>query len=155
MNNVSNSCLRMVQVLTTVISLSAATAPPDFSGKWMLDSSQSQGISGEKIELTIQNTSGKIDYDRVLHEKDGKESHITFLCEPVGKPCDLKENGHKAKVSLWYAGSALMMAKTGGPSHDATTERKLELSPDGKTLTVSFTNFSGDSKEQKLVFTKQ
>jgi len=38
---------------------------------------------------------------------------------------------------------------------EARTERRFELSPDGKTLTVEFTNYSGSGKPQKLVFNKQ
>jgi hypothetical protein len=48
-----------------------------------------------------------------------------------------------------------MMAKTNGESHDSTTERTFTLSPDGKTLTVEFTNYSGSGKPEKLVFSKQ
>ena len=58
-------------------------------------------------------------------------------------------------MSLWYDGSALMMLKTNGPKEDETTERRLQLSPDGKTLTVQFTNLAGNSKPETLVFTKE
>lgn len=132
-----------------------AGAPPDFSGTWVLDPSHSENTNGETIQLTIQEPAGKIIFDRILREKNGKELHTSFTCANLGAPCDVIENGHKAKISLWYDGTALMMAKTGGMKKDATTERRLELAPDGKTLTVEFTNYSGSGKPQKLVFTKQ
>ena len=129
--------------------------PPNFSGKWVLDPGKSQDTNGEAIELTIADTGDKIDYERIIHESNGKERKVSFSCAPVGTWCEFNEEGHKAKVSIWHDGSALMMAKEGGPNSDATTERRLELSADGKTLTVEFTNFSGTSKAQKLVFNKQ
>jgi hypothetical protein len=155
MYKVPNQYSRSVVMLVLVAAASLAATPPDFSGKWVLDGSRSQGTAGEAIQLTIQDTDGKIDYKRTLRERDGKESQMTFSCATMGTACDLDENGHKAKVSLWYDGSALMMAKTGGESHDATTERRFELSPDGKTLTVEFTNYSGSGKPEKLIFSKQ
>lgn len=135
--------------------LSFAAGPPDFSGKWVLDPSRSDNTNGETIQLTIQESPGTIVFDRVLREKHGKELHTSFTCANLGSPCDLLENGHKAKVSLWYDGAALMMAKTGGEKRDANMERRLEIAPDGKTMTVQFTNYSGSGKPQKLVFTKQ
>jgi len=133
----------------------ASTDQPNFSGRWALDPTKSQDTNGAAVELTIQDASGKIDYQRVVRERGGKEIKASFTCPTRGTWCKFDENGHLGKVSLWYDGSALMMAKEGGPSKDATTERRMELSPDGKTLTVEFTNFSGSGKPQKLVFTKQ
>jgi hypothetical protein len=131
-------------------------AAPDFTGKWVLDPSKSQDTRGESIEMTIQaDTSGKLTYDRVIREGGGREIHANFSRAVDGSWCPFDENGHKAKVSLWYDGSALMMAKTGGLGKDATTERRFELSSDGKTLTVEFTNYSENGKAQKLVFNKQ
>lgn len=147
--------LRSIYVFTSAAVVFAAAAPPDFSGKWVLDPSRSKGTNGETIQLTIQEPPGQMTYDRVLRERNGKEIHTTFTCANLGTPCDLEENGHKAKVSLWFDGAALMMAKTGGEKQDASTERRFELSPDGKTLTVEFTNYSGSGKPQKLVFAKQ
>ena len=80
---------------------------------------------------------------------------VRFTCPVDGTQCKLDENGHQAKVSLWYDGSALVVLKTDGPKEDETTERKLELSPDGKTLTVHFTNLAGNDKPETLVFTKE
>jgi hypothetical protein len=156
MHTVANTSLRAVLILGIALAMSFAATPPDFSGKWILDNSRSQGANGESIELTIQQTTGgKIDYKRILRERDGKQIQMTFTCAADGTTCDLDEDGHKAKVSLWYDGSALVMAKTDGESRDSTTERSFTVSPDGKTLTVEFTNYSGSGKPEKLVFSKQ
>lgn len=140
--------------LTTPIAADT-TSTPDFSGNWRLDPARSQQTNGDTVTLDIQNESGKISYQRVLRERSGRQIVLHFTCAVDGSQCDLDENGHKAKVSLWYDGSALMVLKTGGPKEDETTERRLQLSPDGKTLTVQFTNMAGNDKPEKLVFTKE
>ncbi|HTU44157.1 MAG TPA: hypothetical protein VMF91_03805 [Bryobacteraceae bacterium] len=132
-----------------------AAGSTDFSGNWRLDPSKSPEENGAMVTLAIQNESGKMNYQRTVRERNGREIVARFTCPVDGSQCDLDENGHKAKVSLWYDGSALMMLKTGGPREDETTERRLQLSPDGKTLTVHFTNLAGNDKPETLVFTKE
>ncbi len=130
---------------------------PNFSGDWQLDTAKSQGLEGETVTLKITDDSGKITYQRSLKKRDGKQYQAHFTCSPGAGECEFNENGHKAKVSLWYDGSALMILKTGGPREDATTERKFELSPDGNTLKVQFTNLNVDNntKPETWVFLKQ
>jgi hypothetical protein len=129
---------------------------PNFSGIWKLDPAKSPGVNGT-ITLTIKDEAGKINYQRGVKRTNGKETVARFTCSPGGGDCPFDENGHKAKVSLWYDGSALMIVKTDGPRQDATTERRLDLSADGNTLKVQFTNLDLDksSKPEILVFTKQ
>jgi hypothetical protein len=147
----------IVFALLTAPLLAYSSDQTDFSGMWRLDPARSPGAKGAVIMLTIQKDAGKISYERTMREADGKQAVIHFVCSPDGKNCDLDENGHKAKVSLWYDGPALMILKTGGPKQDSTTERKLELSQDGNTLKVQFTNLDLDSgsKTDTFVFTKQ
>jgi hypothetical protein len=146
------------------VALAAFTAPlfiyasdqPNFSGTWKLDTARSPGVNGT-ITLSIKDDAGKISYERSIKETNGKEIVARFTCSPGGSQCPFDENGHKAKVSIWYDGSALMILKTGGPKQDTTTERRLELSPDGNTLKVQFTNLDLDNngKPETLVFAKQ
>ncbi len=138
-----------------IVPAAMAVGTPDFSGNWRLDPSKSQETNGTVITLAIQNESGKINYQRTVQERDGRQMVARFTCPADGTQCNLNENGHKSKVSLWYDGSALVVLKTDGPKDDETTERRLELSPDGKTLTVDFTNLAGSDKPEKLVFTKE
>ena len=133
----------------------AAGNNQDFSGTWRLDTAKSHATDVESATLAIQNESGKINYERTVKERNGRQGVARFTCTVGGAECDFDENGHKAKVSLWYDGAALMILKTGGPREDETTERRLELSPDGQTLTVHFTNLAGNDKPETLVFTKQ
>ncbi|HEX3683555.1 MAG TPA: hypothetical protein VHU83_13540 [Bryobacteraceae bacterium] len=144
-----------VPFFTIAPAVARAAAAPDFSGNWRLDPAKSQEANGAVITLAIENESGKLNYMRTVRERSGRQIVARFTCAADGSQCNFDENGHKAKVSLWYDGSALMILKTDGPKEDETTERKLELSPDGKTLTVHFTNLAGSDKPETLVFTKE
>jgi hypothetical protein len=137
--------------------LTIASDQPNFSGTWKLDPARSPGVNAATIMLNIKDEAGKISYERTMKQTDGKQAVAHFTCSPGGSNCDFDENGHKAKVSLWYDGPALMILKTGGPKEDATTERKLELSTDGNTLKVQFTNLdpAKSDKPETLVFMKQ
>lgn len=131
------------------------SAPPNFSGTWQVDAAKSPDAGGRSVTFTIQDASGKIDFTRVAQEKDGKEMTSHFSCAVGGNQCDFDEGGHKAKVSLWYNGPSLNILKTDGPKEDSTTEWKLDLSPDHKTLTVEFTHVEPSDKSETLVFNKK
>ena len=135
--------------------LLADDSPPNFSGTWQLDSAKSPAAAGETVTLTIQDSSGKITFTRVAHEKDGKEVTSRFSCQTGGSQCEFDEGGHKAKVSLWYNGPALVILKTDGPKEDSVTQWKLQLSPDKHTLNVEFTHIEPNEKAEDLVFDKQ
>ena len=133
----------------------AAPGTPNFSGTWELDSAKSPDAQGRMVTYTIQNASGKINFTRVVRERDGKEITSQFTCEPGGSQCDFDEGGHKAHVSLWYNGPALMILKTDGPKEDSVTQWKLELGPGGKSLKVGFEHIEPTDKEETLVFDKK
>jgi hypothetical protein len=129
-------------------------APPNFSGSWQLDPAKSKGATEGMITLNIQDTAGKISLERLAKDKDGKELTSKFACAPAGPDCDFDEYGNKSKVSLWYSGAALNILKTNGPKEDATTQWKVELSPDKKTMTIHVEHLEPADKDQDLVFVK-
>jgi hypothetical protein len=129
-------------------------APPDYSGTWQMNSAQSQATDDQAITLTIHESADKIDFTRVVHEKDGKEVTSKFSCATGGTQCDFDEGNHKAKVSLWYDGPTLVILKTDGPKEDSTHEMRLQLAPDGKTLNVDSTQLEPKDKTVKIVFEK-
>jgi hypothetical protein len=153
------ACFRLaLAVLTAPFVLSfafAASGPPNFSGTWELDPAKSPEAQGRTMTYTIQVASGKINFTRVVHEKDGKEITSQFTCDTQGTQCDFDEGGHKAHVSLWYDGSALMILKSDGPKEDAVTQMKLELEPGGKTLKVGFEHIDPTDKAETFVFDKK
>ncbi len=91
----------------------------------------------------------------MVRDTNGKEETSQFSCDVGGSQCDFDEAGRKAKVSLWYNGPALVILKTDGPKEDSVTQWKLDLSPDGKTLTVEFTHIEPNDKSESLVFDKK
>jgi hypothetical protein len=135
--------------------LSADSATPNFTGAWQMDPAKSQVEDGRLVNLTIENVSNQIKMIRVVHEKDGKEVTSQFVCGTGGTECEYDEGGHKAKVSLWYNGPALVVLKTDGPKEDASDEWTLKLSPDAHTLTVALEHIDPTSKEETLVFSKK
>lgn len=133
----------------------AQETQPDFSGTWQMDATKSQTTEGDNITYTIDQSSGKVNFTRVIHARDGKDLTSKFTCDTVGTQCGFDENGHKAKVSLWYDGPALVILKTDGPKEDSVTQWRLELSQDGKTLKVTLTHLEPVEKTETLVFDKK
>lgn len=133
----------------------AGSSTPNFTGTWELDAPKSPSAEGRTITYTIQIASGKINFTRVVHEKDGKEVTSKFTCDTAGTQCDFDEGGHKAHVSVWYNGPALMILKTDGPKEDSVTQWKLELEPGGHTLTVGLEHIDPNDKAETLVFDKK
>lgn len=132
-----------------------SSGPPNFSGSWQLDAAKSPEAQGRDITLMIQDASGKIDFTRIVRERDGKEVKSTFTCDTVGTQCIFDEGSHKAKVSLWYDGSALVILKTDGPKEDAVTQWRLEMAPNGSNLKVQFDHIDPSDKSETFVFAKK
>jgi hypothetical protein len=135
--------------------VSADSGNPNFTGNWQMDAAKSQVEDGRLVNLSIENVSNKIKMVRVVREKDGKEVTSQFVCGTGGTECEYDEGGHKAKISLWYNGPALVVLKTEGPKEDASDEWTMKLSSDTHTLTVGLEHIDPTSKEETLVFSKQ
>ena len=104
--------------------LSADSGRPDFSGAWQMNPTKSQIDDGRAVTLTIQKISDKIKLVRVVREKDGKEITSQFVCATSGGDCEFDEGEHKAKVSLWYDGKALIVLRP--------TDQRKTPSPNGR-----------------------
>ena len=147
--------LTLFAVPVVAFCLAAAAGPPDYSGTWQLDAAKSPEAAGRAVTLTIQEDSGKINFTRTARERDGREVTSRFSCQPGGTTCEFDEGGHKAKVSLWYDGTALVILKTDGPKEDSVTQWKLQLGPDKNSLTVDLTHIEPNDKTENLVFDKR
>jgi hypothetical protein len=99
--------------------------------------------------------SNKLKMVRIVKGKDGKEVTSQFVCGTGGTECEYDEGGHKAKVSVWYNGPALVVLKTEGLKENASDEWTMKLSPDTHTLTVALEHIDPTGKEETLVFSKQ
>lgn len=136
--------------------LLAQESPPDFTGTWHFDAAKSQVADASRsgVTLTIKDDSPKIQFKRVVERSDGHTVISGFNCQIGGQQCNFDEGGHKAKVSLWYDGAALVILKTDGPKEDSVTQWRLTLSSDGKTLSVDLTHIVPSENPEKLIFDK-
>jgi hypothetical protein len=136
-----------------LLSADSAT-PPDFSGTWQMDPAQSKLSDSRVVSLTIQDASDKIKVVRVVRESGGKEITSQFVCPTNGSDCVFQEGDHKAKVSLWYVGPALMVLKTDGPKQDSIMQWKMQLDSASNKLTVALTHIEPSGSPETVVFTK-
>jgi hypothetical protein len=128
--------------------------PPDMSGHWQVDSAHSKFADEKTLALEIQQQGNQITLTRTYQDDNGKQASARFTCKADGKECDFDENGHKAKVSLWYNGPTLVVLKTNGEKHDSTVEWHMKLSKNGNTLTATREIMEPSDKSEKLVFAK-
>ena len=152
------ACFRWALAVLTAPLLTAvafAGSTPNFSGTWQLDTAKNPSAAGRMITYTIKDASGKIAFTLVAKGADGKDVTSQFTCDTAGTQCDFDEGGHKAHVTLWYNGPALVILKTDGPKEDAVTQWKLELDPGGNSLKVNCEHIDPMDKAETLVFAKK
>ena len=63
-----------------------------------------------------------------LTRSEGSQTVAEFECKLGGSECEGKDSGHKATVSLWFNGAALVEMETKGSE---VVKRRFEISPDG------------------------
>jgi hypothetical protein len=131
-----------------------SATPPDLTGKWQMDEASSKVDDGRSVSLAIQQISDKLKVVRVVHKKDGEEITSQFVCAADGSNCDFDEGQHKAKVSLWYDGPALIVLKTDGPKADSIVQWKMQLDPASSKLTVALSHIEPSSKDETIVYTR-
>ena len=126
----------------------------DFTGHWQIDPSKSKPGPERTVSLEIQQQGDKITFVRQYQDHDGKSATARFTCAVGANSCDFDENGHKAKVSLWYNGPELVILKTDGEKHDSTVEWHMKLGDDGKTLNINRELIEPSEEKEALVFNK-
>lgn len=135
--------------------LAQDTSRPDLNGTWQLDATKSD-IHSPRAESLIWQLTQKDDAITMKQiEKDGaKERTESVTCSIGGKDC--KTSGsEEAKMSFWYNGPKLVALKT-VHNGSSITKYRMELSPDGKTMTVEvMPMLPATAKNDKLVFEKQ
>jgi hypothetical protein len=143
----------IVAGMLTAAVLSAQT--PNMSGTWEMDEAKSNVSDGRTMALVIQSVANKIKLDATIHDKSGKETTAEFTCAPDGKECEFTEGGHKSKMSMWFMGDSLNVAKTDGPPGDVVDEWKLQMSSQGKVLTLLVTHIEPAGPDETFVFEKK
>jgi hypothetical protein len=150
--------------------VAGAAAKADFSGKWVMDKTKSDGVApGVEFSLNITQAGDKIEVEttvkspqgeRVVKDAfiaDGKEVEFT---PPL--PPQPGVTGKGKRTTKWAAdGMGLEVSEAAtleGPqgSDEISATRKWTLAADGKTLTIEMA-FSGEqgSQKTKRVFVRQ
>ena len=130
-------------------------ARPDLSGTWRLEPSKSQIHSRIPPGLTLA-IEQDADAIHLVRQFGDKQKPDDLRCATNGKDCKVKEEGHAATVSFYYNGPALVEIDSEGQNHDSVTKKRMEVSPDGSTLTVDVIHVMPEGRPpEKLVLTKQ
>jgi len=87
--------------------------------------------------------------DKGMHvlETDNGRTVADYVCNTSGRDCDIKREGHDAKVSLWYNGSKLVEMITEG-SH--VVKRRYAPASEGTTLEVEVISVVPEGRTEKL-----
>jgi hypothetical protein len=141
--------------LLSGLSLAAAAANHGpFSGTWAMDTSKSQVVDGRNVTLTI-NFTGDVLKLTVATKKADSTATYQFSCDTAsGADCVFDESGHKSKVTVYFNGAVLNVFKTDGAQGEVVTQWKLDVSPDGKSLTDTVSYIEPAAKDEVLVFGK-
>lgn len=98
------------------------------SGAWIIDS-RADGLHVTQIE--------------------GSGPVADFQCNTEGQSCDIKIAGHKASVSMYYNGPALVQLETKG---DLIVKRRFSVLPSGNSMKVEVTPMTGRVQTEELEF---
>lgn len=155
-------------VALSLVVATAAAAKPDFSGKWAMDKTKSEGVPPSVDQtMTVTQTGDKIELETKINGPQG-ERIIKDSYTVDGKEVDFTPQGPQGamgkgkRTAKWSAdGAALEVSETAtldGPNgpDDVSATRKWTLAADGKTMTIELT-FNGEQGTQKTkrVFVKQ
>jgi hypothetical protein len=135
-----------------VLCLAQSTDKPDISGKWTLDPAKSKVNESSARLIQIEKKDKEMHWVETVKRND-KEATVEYQCAATGRECDMKDEGHPAKVSLYYNGPALMETKTNGREGEDVTRRKIELNADG-TLQIEVVHIVPQKEKELLVYTR-
>ncbi|HZL57260.1 MAG TPA: hypothetical protein VFC21_09275 [Bryobacteraceae bacterium] len=120
---------------------SAQTASqPSLSGTWVLQKDSS-------VKLVVEQMPEKIH----VKEMKGDQVRTEFTCNVDGKDCAIKEDGHSAKVALWFNGPKLVELVTRGTE---VTRRRFTMTNDGKSLEVESSPMSEQGKTEIVAYSR-
>jgi hypothetical protein len=134
--------MKTLFICMTVAGIAAAqTAPaPSLSGTWVLSKDPS-------VKLVVEQTPEKVH----VKELKADEVRTEYTCNLDGKDCSIKEEGHSAKVALWFNGPKLVELRTRGSE---VTRRRFTLASDGKSLEVELSPMSSPGKTEILAYSR-
>jgi hypothetical protein len=122
------------------IAAAQTASAPSLSGTWVLGKDSS-------VKLVVEQTPEKIH----VKELKGDAVRTEYTCNLDGKDCSIKEEGHSAKVALWFNGPKLVELRTRGSE---VTRRRFTLANDGKSLEVELSSMSASGKTEILAYSR-
>ena len=133
----------------------SAQQQPKFDGTWQMDTAKSQVSDGRVLTVTIATVSDGIKIAIKTHKSDGTETTTEFTSKLNGKACEVTEQGHTSKLTVWYDGPVLNACKENGPPSDVSSLWKFELSPDKQTMTMKINHYVPTADDETIVFTRK
>jgi len=115
-------------------------AQPSVSGTWIL-------TKDNTFKLIVDQTPEKVH----VKELRGDSVLTEYTCNFDGKDCSIKDEGHAAKVALWFNGPKLVELKTRGSE---VTRRRFMPASDGKSLEVELSPMSSPGKTEILAYSR-
>jgi hypothetical protein len=80
---------------------------------------------------------------------EGSNAVADFQCNVEGQNCDVKIGGHKATVSMYYNGPALVQLETVGNN---IVKRRFSVLPTGNSMKVEVTPMTDHVQTEELEF---
>ncbi len=145
-------CLASLFFTAAILS---AQQQPKFDGTWQMDSAKSHVSDGRVLTITFATVSDGIKIAIKTHKSDGTDTTTEFTSKLNGKACEVAEQGHTSKLTVWYDGPVLNACKENGPPSDVSSMWKFELSPDKQTMTMTINHYVPASDDETLVFNKK
>ncbi|HVW85710.1 MAG TPA: hypothetical protein VHB50_13570 [Bryobacteraceae bacterium] len=133
--------LILLSLATSAGMMAQTSAASSLSGTWVLQKDNA-------VKLTLQETGDKIH----VQETKGGDVTANYTCNLDGKDCSFKEEGHAAKVSLWFNGPKLVELRTRG---NEVTKRRFTVADDGKSMEVEVLPISTPGKGETLAYSRQ
>jgi hypothetical protein len=133
----------------------SAQQQPKFDGAWQMDTAKSHVTDGRVLSITIATVTEGIKITMKTRKSDGQESTAEFTSKLNGKACEVNEQGHTSKLTVWYDGPVLNACKENGPPSDVSSLWKFELSPDKQTMTMKISHYEPIADDENIVFTKK
>lgn len=146
-------------VMVIACSCLLLSAPVDFSGKWVLDKSQSQVRSRDggtpDITLTVEQPGETL---KIKQESSTEWMNRDYSLQLNGETQEVPgRGGRMSKVTPKWEGNVLVLTTVReGQQGTMTSVDRWQLSADGKTLTISGKIQSSRGEfESRMVFQKQ
>lgn len=86
-----------------------------------------------------------------IAEMNGQQKIAEFECNTMGRECEIKDEGKKATVSMWFNGPKLVELESRGSD---VIKRRFALTQKGDAMDVEIIPISHEGKPETLRFTR-